>query len=82
MLENTGSAILIIGAIWLHLAYGLDIVWTVFICAFGFLFWLTIDSSYREKVNKLEIEKKRLELELLKAKIQFYERKGAEKVEG
>jgi len=82
MLDNVGSAILIIGTIWLHLAYGLDIVWTIIICAFGTLFWLTIDEEYREKVKKLEIEKKRLELELLKAKIQFYEKRGAEKIEG
>ena len=81
MLENVGSAILIIGAIWLHLAYGLHIFWTVFICAWGFLFWLTIDESYRKKLKKYEIEKKKLELELLRAKIKFYERKGAEKIE-
>ena len=77
-IDNVGSAILIIGAIWLHLAYGLHIVWTILICIWGFGFWLTIDREYRDMLREYEIEKKKLELELLRAKIQFYKEKKKE----
>ena len=80
MLENTGSAILIIGAIWLHLVYGLHIVWTVFFCVWGLGFWLTIDAEWRNKLRQLETEKKQLEIDLLRAKIEYYKEKvGARK---
>ena len=44
-----------------------------------------VSQNVKEKLfnmlKKYEIEKKKLELELLRAKIKFYERKGAEKIE-
>ena len=75
MLENVGSAILIVGAIYLHLVHGLHIVWTIFLCCWGLILWLTIDPTYLEKIRKYETKKRMLEIELLETKIEYYKRR-------
>lgn len=71
MWTNLGSAILIIGTAFLHLAYGLDIWVTVGFCLFGLGTWLITD----DKVKDLAKQKIRAEIALLEAKTDYYHRK-------
>ena len=70
VLENIGSAMLILGSIWLHYTYGLEAWITIILCLWGLWFWLSID----EKVKKDNKELTRAKIELIKAKTKYYDR--------
>ena len=70
-MENIGHAILIVGMIYFHLVYGLDAAITFFICLFGFATWAYYGFSDERK------EKLKAEIQLLRAKASYYDRKEA-----
>jgi len=67
--SNVGSALLIVGSIWLHLHYGLHLFWTILLCLFGIGMWVC--PSHDE-------EAKDLQKRLLRAKIEYYQTKTKE----
>jgi len=67
---NEANAILILGAIYLHLAFGLDIVITAFICFWGFFLW-AYHGYTQERKEIFEAQ-----AEYYKAKAEYYRRKG------
>jgi len=64
--SNVGSALLIIGSIWLHLHYGLHLFWTILLCLYGIATW--VHPSHDEKLKNLYVE-------LLQVKIEYYRSK-------
>jgi hypothetical protein len=72
MLENIGSAMLILGSIWLHYAYGLEAWITVLLCIWGLFYWLTVDESVKKDRKQLTQAK----TDLIRAKTRYYERKS------
>lgn len=72
-MNNTGSAILIIGAIWLHFAYGFNIIASFMLVILGCFTMVMLDSKHNKQMKKvtetrmqLEIEKLQLEINKLK----------------
>lgn len=72
MTINIGSAILILGVIWLHFAYGLDLTVTILLGGLGGTTWAYYGlSDERKHLLKAQIE-------YYKAKAEYYKRKTGE----
>jgi len=64
-MNNTGPAILAVGSLWLHLAYGLHELITILLLICSFFAWLTIDT----KTTRLIREKLELEIAALRRRV-------------
>jgi len=53
MSQNVGSAILIVGSIWLHFVYGLDIWLTVILCVGAICLTTYPDRGYAKLMKQL-----------------------------
>lgn len=75
-MNNIGNAILILGAIYLYIAYKLDAMITFFLCIVGLATWVYIGfTKERETLFKAKIR-------LLEAKARYYEKKLEEEEKG
>jgi hypothetical protein len=68
---NIGNALLIIGVIYLHLVYGLDIIVTVLLVLLGAVTW-----AYAGFTNERK-EYFKAYIEMLKAKAEYYRKKAS-----
>jgi|GEM_PF-1755834 hypothetical protein len=69
---NGGSAILIVGALFLHYAYGMDEVVTIAFCALGVLTWAYIGSGKeRKRIRNAKVR-------IAEAKARYWEKKADE----
>lgn len=69
-LLNVGSAILILGSIYMHLIYNLDVVVTVFLCVVGLATWAYHGfSDERKALFKAQAK-------YYNAKAKYYDEKG------
>ena len=71
-MNNTGPAILVIGAIWLHLVHGLKFWITVGTIAVAAISWLTVDSD--KELKSLRKEHIETEIRLMQREIEELER--------
>jgi len=68
-LSNIGHAILIIGSIYLHFVYGLDIIITILLCLLAILTWAYAGFTDERK------EWFKAYIRMLEAKAEYYRRK-------
>ena len=80
MKHNTGEAILILGAIYLFTIIEGWTKWLLLVLiGLGLITWSTIVKPKNEQIlMDLQIEKMRLEIDLMKAQVKMYVARGAE----